>query len=294
MYPRFSIAPINWTNDDDPTLGGDIPLDVCLSEMKDAGYEGCELGNKFPKHPLELADCLRRYNLILTTDWIGTNFTVTDAYDDTLKHFQERVSFLSHFGVEALKVCEVGHAIQQTAAPIFHKSVTFDEAQWKLLIQGLQQAARIARDHGMYIAYHHHLGTGVEKHDAIVRLMNETAPEDVSLLPDTGHLYAAGINPVDIFTQFSTRIKYVHLKDVRKDVMDRARSLKMSFMDAVRAGVFTVPSDGCIDFASIFAVLKDMRYQGWLVVEAEQDPKLAPPLLLAQKAREFLRAQFSC
>ncbi len=294
MHPRFSIAPVNWTNDDDPSLGGDIPLEQCLKEMNQAGYEGCELGNKFPKSEFDLERCLSQFNLTLTTDWIGTNFTLDGALNESLKFFRDRCEFLAHFGVEALKVCEVGHSIQQTARPVFSSKVVFDAQQWRSLVRGLNDAAKIARDHGMYIAYHHHLGTGVQSREEIDRLMNDTTPECVSLLPDTGHLFAASVDPVAVFQTYSSRIKYVHLKDVRADVLAKAHLSNMSFMDAVRAGLFTVPGDGCIDFPRVFSLLKEMQYAGWLVVEAEQDPKKAPPLLYAQKARELLRQHFSC
>ncbi len=262
--------------------------------MKEAGYEGCELGNKFPKDQATLTEVLRRYNLTLTTDWIGTRFTIPEHYNESLAHFRTRVEFLKPFGVEALKVCEVGHSVQQTDTPIFSHRVKFSDEQWHALLRGLNEAARIAREHGMYIAYHHHLGTGVEKQDEIERLMQSTSADDVSLLPDTGHLFAANIDPLSIFKHYASRIKYVHLKDVRRTIFDHAKSTEMCFMDAVRAGVFTVPGDGSIDFIPLFATLKAMNFSGWLVVEAEQDPKKAPPLLLAQKAREWLRHNFSC
>ncbi len=292
MHPRFAIAPINWTNDDDPSLGGDIPLLQCLTEMKEAGYTGCELGNKFPKQPAELADLLHRFDLTLTTDWIGTTFTVQNSFRDSLNHFKERVQFLQPFGVTALKVCEVGHAVMQTDGPIFATNVSFTADQWSLLLTGLNEASKIASDHGMYIAYHHHLGTGVQNNEQIERLMHECA--SITLLPDTGHLFAAGIDPLAIFKKYASRIKYVHLKDVRKNIMQQAQIARFTFMDSVRAGLFTVPSDGCLDFVALFEELKEMDFSGWLVVEAEQDPQLAPPLLYAKKARAFLRQHFEC
>lgn len=294
MVVRFCIAPINWTNDDDPSLGGEISLEQCLTEMREAGFDGCELGNKFPKEISALSDCLSRFNLTLTTDWIGTEFTVDNAFESTLDHFARRCAFLKNFGVEALKVCEVGHCIQQTSQPIFSTWVTFSNEQWRRLIKGLHKAGEIAQDHGMYVAYHHHLGTGVQTERDIDRLMDQTDSSSVTLLPDTGHLYAAHIDPLSIFKRYGSRIRYVHLKDVRKEVFTWAKSQPVSFMDCVRAGLFTVPGDGCIEFAAIFAELKRHQYDGWLVVEAEQDPNMSPPLPLARKARELLRDHFSC
>lgn len=293
MAISFSVAAVNWTNDDDPSLGGDISLEQCLTEMREAGFAACELGNKFPKDIGELKDCLSRFGLSLTTDWIGTTFTVEGAFQSSLQHFRERVEFLANFGVRALKVCECGHGIQQTNLAVFHSHVAFSKNQRQLLIKGLTEAAIIAADFGMYIAYHHHLGTGVQNKIDIDWLMQETDEKLVSLLPDTGHLFAAGVEPYDIFSRYIDRIKYVHLKDVRPAQLTTAYEQRLSFMDAIRAGLFTVPGDGAVNFKPIFDLLKIQTFDGYLVVEAEQDPKLAPPLRYAQMAREFLRQHFN-
>lgn len=292
MSINFAIAPINWSNDDDPNLGGEIPLEQCLDEMVRAGYQGCELGNKFPKNLSQLKKTVNHYGLQVCSDWIGTELTQKSRYNDTLEHFSRRVEFLRELGVKALKVCECGHSLQQSEKPIFSTKVRFSVEQWNALFAGLERMGEIANKAGMYVAYHQHLGTGVESEHELDRLMANTDPKCVTLLPDTGHLYAAGMNPVEIFDRYRERINYIHLKDVRKNILIEAKRKGYSFMDAVRAGMFSVPGDGCIDFAPIFKLLKKTNFSGWMVVEAEQDPKIAPPFLYARMARLFLKNHF--
>ncbi len=294
MSIRFAIAPINWSNDDDHTLGANISLQQCLEEMVKSGYSGCELGHKFPKNPLKLKKTVDTFGLQVTSDWIGTELSVKGRYEQSIADFKARVNFLKPLGAKALKVCECGHSIQQTNNPIFSTKVEFSDAQWHLVSQGLNRMGEIARKANMFVSYHQHLGTGVESEEQLHRLMSTTDPELVTLLPDTGHLLAAGMNPLDIFFRYLSRIKYVHLKDVRGEILAIAKQKNLSFMDAVRAGLFSVPGDGSINFAPIFKLLKKNHYQGWLVVEAEQDPRKAPPYLYAKKARQFLREHFQC
>ena len=290
MSIKFAIAPINWSNDDDHELGGDIPLEQCLSEMREAGYDGCEIGNKFPKSSDALIAIQKQYSLAITSDWLGVEFT-SRSQQEELDKFRSKIPLLKKVGIQALKVCEVGHAIQQTGLAIFHNKVQFSTDQWDRLIGGLNAMGDIANEHSMFVSYHHHLGTGIESEHDIDQLMTKTDSGLVSLLPDTGHLLAASADPLTIIKRYIERIRYVHLKDVRTNIMSQSVERRYSFMDAVRAGLFTVPSDGDIDFTPIFSLLKD-RYQGWLVVEAEQDPAKAPPLLLAQKARKYLATYF--
>lgn len=289
MPIQFAIAPINWSNDDDQTLGGDISLEQCLFEMRQAGFVGCELGHKFPKTVELIKEALKNYNLQITSDWIGTKLTEPEFYDQTIEDFKTRVIFLKQLGVKALKVCECGHSIQQSHKPIFSTKVEFSPRQWNLLFKGLNHMGQIAHDAGLFVAYHQHLGTGVENKQELNCLMANTDPELISLLPDTGHLFAAGIDPLETFSVYIDRIKYVHLKDVRQHIWEESKINNLSFMDAVRAGLFSVPGDGAINFTPIFELLQKNNYAGWLVVEAEQDPKKAHPLTYAHKARQFLR-----
>jgi inosose dehydratase len=159
---------------------------------------------------------------------------------------------------------------------------------WKKLVDGLHELGKLAAEKGMKIVFHHHMGTGVQTYEEIRKLMELTDPELVYLLVDTGHMVFAGGDPVELIKEFGPRIKHVHFKDLRKDVMERSFKDDLSFLNSVKLGVFTVPGDGTIDFVPIVKALDEIDYKGWIIVEAEQDPKLAPPLEYAIKARNYL------
>jgi inosose dehydratase len=199
------------------------------------------------------------------------------------------MKFLQAMGAKVIVVCECGHSIQGQPLPILENKPPFTPQQWQALIQGLHEIGRLAKENEMTIVYHHHMGTGIQQQEDIDRLMQDTDPALVSLLLDTGHLYFAGNNPLVTLQKHHSRIKHVHLKDIRRDVLKLTKERRLSFLDAVRAGVFTVPGDGCIEFDPIFQGLFNTNYQGWWVVEAEQDPDKAIPLVYAKMAREYLR-----
>lgn len=289
MQIKLGIAPINWCNDDDPNLGKDISFEQCIQEMSLAGYTGTELGNKYPRDPVVLKNALKHKGLQLSSAWFSTFFTDPAQYETTLSRFMEHLSFMRALGASFINICECGHAIQGTDIPVLSpQKPEFSEEQWGLLIKGLHAIGRIANDYQVKLVYHYHAGTGVFYHNEIDQLMENTSPELISLLLDTGHAAFAGINPVDLVNQYGSRISYVHLKDIRAEVLHQVDTKQMNFMDAVRAGVFTVPGDGSIDFPAFFNALKKYNYSGWMIVEAEQDPAKAAPLEYAQKARAFL------
>ena len=164
-----------------------------------------------------------------------------------------------------------------------------DEEGWRRLTSGLDALGREARRAGLRLTYHHHMGTVVQSAAETRRLLAGTDPKLVSLLYDTGHFLVAGEDPLAMLREFGPRVAHVHLKDVRADVLRRVKAEGLSFLQGVRQGLFTVPGDGCIDFAPIFAELERLGYSGWLLVEAEQDPARANPLEYARKARGFIR-----
>lgn len=289
MRIKLGIAPINWSNDDDPNLGKDISFEQCIQEMSLAGYIGTELGNKYPRDPSVLKNALQTRGLQLSSAWFSTFFTEPEEYESTLSRFMEHLSFIRSQGASFINVCECGHAIQGTDLPILSPNKPeFSQEQWGKLIQGLHVIGRIAHDYKIKLAYHYHAGTGVFDEDEIDHLMDNTSPELISLLLDTGHAAFAGIDPLDLISKYGERILYVHLKDIRAEVLNNVEIEQLNFMDAVRAGVFTVPGDGSLDFPPIFKALQKYNYSGWMIVEAEQDPAKAPPLEYAKRAYDFL------
>lgn len=288
---KLGIAPIAWTNDDMPELGAENTFEQCISEMALAGFEGTEMGNKYPKDPQVLKKALSLRGLKVCNAWFSAYLT-TEPLQETVDAFIKHRDLLYELGAKIIGAAEQGHSIQGLKdIPVFAGKPIFTEEEWKRLADGLNYLGKLAQDKGMILTYHHHMGTGVQTLEEIDRLMSMTDPNLVYLLYDTGHLVFSGEDPLEVVKKYAARIKHVHLKDVRKDVLEKVKSEDMSFLDAVRAGVFTVPGDGMIDFAPIFKVLDDTGYEGWMVVEAEQDPAKANPLEYALKAREYIKAK---
>ncbi|MCK9547815.1 MAG: myo-inosose-2 dehydratase [Sphaerochaeta sp.] len=286
---QLAIAPIGWTNDDLPELGGEIPFEQCVSEMALAGFVGSEVGNKYPRDTDVLKRALALRGLQICNAWFST-FLTTNPYEEVERDFVEHCTFLKEMGATMVGVAEQGNSIQgRQDLPVFDAKPVNTEEQWKLLCEGLDRLGAKAKEMGMTLTYHHHMGTGVQTAAEIDRLMESTDSELVGLLYDTGHLVFSGEDEIAVLKKWLSRIRHVHLKDVRKEKREAAIAGKWSFLKGVKEGVFTVPGDGCIDFEPIFTILKDSGYQGWWVVEAEQDPALANPLEYALKARTYIR-----
>jgi inosose dehydratase len=285
----LGITPTGWTNDDLPALGDEISFEQCVSEIALAGYQGCSVGHKFPTDPEELRAALDLRGLRVSEPWHSTYFTVAGMDRQNLEGFERQMAFIGEMGGTDIGLAELGHAVHQQPIALKPNKPVFSDEQWKLLVEGLNRLGGIATEQGMRLCYHHHMGTGVQTREEVDRLMAETDPDHVHLLLDTGHLYWSGDDPLALARDHGDRIKHVHLKDIRRDAMERCDELGLPFLDAVRAGVFTVPGDGDLDFAPILAALDDAGFEGWLIVEAEQDPAKAHPLTYAKKAREHLR-----
>lgn len=291
---KIGIAPIAWTNDDLPDLGKENTFEQCISEMALAGFTGTEVGNKYPKDPAVLNKYLSLRGLSVASTWFSA-FLTTKPYEETAKAFIAHRDFLNAMGAKVIVVSEQGHSVQgKLDTPIFgHKYVMNDE-EWKLLCDGLNKLGALAAEKEMKVVYHHHMGTVVQTTAEIDRLMANTDPSLVYLLFDSGHLVFSGEDMLAVLKKHVKRVKHVHLKDIRPDVLKDVHEKNMSFLQAVRAGAFTVPGDGCIDFASVFDVLETNGYEGWLLVEAEQDPAKANPLEYALRARKYIREKAGC
>ena len=286
---RLAIAPIAWTNDDLPELGGANTFEQCISEMALAGFEGSEVGNKYPKDPQVLKHHLDLRGLTICNAWFSS-FLTTRPYAEVEAAFLAHRDFLHAAGARVIGAAEQGHSVQgRQDVPVFEGKPRFTDDEWKLLAEGLNRLGARAREKDMTLTYHHHMGTGVQTSEEIDRLMHMTDPALLSLLYDTGHLVFSGEDYQAVLQKHLGRVRHVHLKDVRTPVLDRVKSQKMSFLAAVKAGVFTVPGDGGIDFTPVFRMLQKGKYRGWMVVEAEQDPALANPFEYALKARRFIR-----
>lgn len=285
----LGIAPIGWTNDDLPELGAENTFEQCISEMALAGFEGSEIGNKYPKDPILLKTALELRGISICNAWFSTYF-VSKPFSDTVEAFKEQCEFLASVGAKVIGVSEQGNSVQGLMnTPIFTGKPVFNSNDWDKLTHGLNILGKIAFEKGITLTYHHHMGTGVQTLNEIDTLMASTDPTLVYLLYDTGHLVFAGCDILEVARKYAKRIKHIHLKDVRENVLFKCETENLSFLEAVKRGVFTVPGDGMIDFKPIFEFLADSGYVGWMVVEAEQDPGKANPFEYALKARKYIK-----
>ncbi|UFJ42678.1 myo-inosose-2 dehydratase [Brevibacillus humidisoli] len=289
---RIGIAPISWVNDDISGLGDHYSQDQVLSEMASLGYISTEMGRLFMQDPPALKEKLAEYGIQLASKFVGTLFTDADRLDEELHSFGNWVKYLKEMGCEHVIVCEMGGSMHwDPRRPPGTKDVKrFTDEEWKNLVNGLHRAATLAQAAGMQLVYHPHAGTAVETVDEIDRLLASTDPELVHLLYDTGHALYGGYDPLELLQKYYERISYVHVKDVRRDILETVRREQIDFRTAVLKGMFTVPGDGCIDFAPIFRELVQRNYDGWVIVEAEQDPAVAHPYTYAKLAKEYLDA----
>lgn len=279
MTIRIGANPIGWSNDDMRELGGETPLEVCLAEAREAGFEGMELGHKFPREPAALRNALAPFGLACVSGWYSAELLNRDA-EAEMEALRPHLDLLRAMGCDVLVFAETSNAIHgDRTIPLSRRPVLPAES-WAEFGRRMTDVAERTLAEGVRLVYHHHMGTVVQSGDDIDRLMAATG-EAVHLLLDTGHATWAGADPAELAHRYRHRISHVHTKDVRRGVMDEARRKDWSFLDAVVAGVYTVPGDGFIDFVG---VLKELEgYSGWVVVEAEQDPAKAHPLTYAKR-----------
>ncbi|OFQ83595.1 myo-inosose-2 dehydratase [Enterococcus sp. HMSC065H12] len=286
---QLAIAPIAWTNDDMPELGSENTFEQCISEMALAGFTGTEIGNKYPKDPEVLEQYLNIRGLKVASAWFSA-FLTTKPFEETAEAFKAHRDFLHAMGAKVIVVAEQGHSIQGImTAPVFDDKPVFTDEEWKKLAEGLEKLGDLAHEKDMEIVYHHHMGTGVQTTEEIDRLMEMIDPDKVKLLFDTGHLVFSGENPIAVYNRHQDRIKHIHFKDIRQETAEEVEKEKDSFLNGVKKGVFTVPGDGMIDFTPIWTAIHASDYEGWIVVEAEQDPAKANPFEYAVKARSYIR-----
>lgn len=291
LKAKLGIAPIAWSNDDLPQLGGDTPLSTCLAESHLAGFQGVETGGKFPKTSEELIPILREFRLELVSGWYSGTL-LDNTVEEEIKKSLPQMQLFRDCGATCLVYGETAGTIQnQQHIPLVNRRRLTD-AQMAEYGEKLSRFGEFCMDYGVPLAFHHHMGTAIEDQHDIDRLMAATNNK-VGLLFDSGHLVFAGVDPMTILAKHGERIIHVHTKDIRKDVLATLDWNKDSFLDAVLKGVYTVPGDGGIDFIAIINKLAQIGYQGWFVVEAEQDPAKAPPLKYARIGNGTLRKALS-
>lgn len=284
---KLGIAPIAWTNDDMPDLGAENTFEQCVSEMALAGFTGCEVGNKYPRDTAVLKKALELRGMQICNAWFSS-FLTTKPYEEVEKDFIEHITFLKEMGAKVVGMSEQGHSIQGTDKPIFEAKYVMNDEEWDTLCTGINKLGKVAKDMGIKLCFHHHMGTVVQTEEEIDRLMANTDPELFGLLFDCGHLAYCDEDYMSVLNKYADRIRHVHLKDIRPEKVEQVKREHLSFLQGVRLGTFTVPGDGVIDFKPIFDVLEKTGYEGYVLVEAEQDPAIANPLEYAIKARKYI------
>ena len=285
---KLGIAPIAWTNDDMPDLGKENTFEQCVSEMALAGFTGSEVGGKYPTDTKVLKKTLELRGIQICNQWFSS-FLISRPYEETEAEYEKATDFLKEMGAKVIGVSEQSYSIQgNMEQPVWEGKYVMNEEEWKLLADGLNKLGKIAKNKGMTLTFHHHMGTVVQTEEEIDRFMELVDPDLVYLLFDSGHLSFAGIDPEKVLKKYVNRVKHVHLKDIRREMVEKSREERWSFLRGVREGVFTVPGDGDVDFGPIFRILEEAAYEGWVVVEAEQDPAKANPLAYAKKARAYI------
>lgn len=288
---RIGANPIGWSNDDLQEIGGATTLETCLAEAREAGFEGMELGHKFPREAKALQAALAPFGMACISGWYSAELLLREPAEE-MRHLRAHLDLLKAMGSNVLVFAETSNAIHGNRAMQLSQRPRMAKEAWKRWGERLTAVAEATLKEGVRVVYHHHMGTIVEDEADIDAMMTQTG-EAVHLLLDTGHATWGGADPAVLAARYRARISHVHAKDVRKAVMDQARREDWSFLDAVLGkgadlGVYTVPGDGMVDYPAVFRALPG--YSGWVVVEAEQDPEKAHPLTYAKKGVAHLKA----
>ena len=277
---RFGTNPIAWANDDDRSIGADIPTSRILEEAgRQIGFHGIENGNRWPDDPEALRALLAGYGLTFISGWYSTNLLVQSVQAE-IAACQSHLAKLTHNGCKVMIVCETSNAIHGDPSKPVNDRPRLSEAEMTAFCDKLEEFAEYLAGQGVTLVYHHHMGTIIESPDEIDALMAGTGPH-THLLFDAGHCAFGGGDPLAVLSRHVGRVRHFHAKNIRPDIVARVRAERLSFLQGVVAGAFTVPGDqeGGIDFGPLLKVLAGAGYDGWIVIEAEQDPKVRNPLL---------------
>jgi inosose dehydratase len=290
MLIQFGVAPIAWTNDDLPELGKENSLEKCLSESRLAGFDGTEMGGKFPKDAARLKQVLNDHELSLVSGWFSGQL-LNKTVAEEKQRIRQQMNIFLELGAPVIVYAETTNSAQSLIdTPLSQRPALSDDAIMAYA-EKLSELAEFMKAEGLPIAYHHHMGTIIETAHDVDVLMNNSS-SSLGLLVDTGHCVFAGDNPIRLIETYRERINHVHMKDIRKPIWEQVKQQDSSFLNAVLKGVFTVPGDGFIDYQAVANALRDISYSGWVVVEAEQDPSIANPYEYSKKCLEHSQQVF--
>ena len=277
LRAKLGISPIAWWNDDDVNLSDDVSLEEALRQASVAGFIGMETGQRFPMNMQELGPILDKYNIQVCGGWFSGELLTGDIEQEK-ERIEQQLQFFKAADAPCIVYGEVSGSVQSKRDKALSQKPVIDEAEMAFYGRKVSDFAEYCKKQGMPLSYHHHMGAVVENETELDLLMKHSS---IPLLFDAGHMAFAGGDNMRVIDNHHKRITHVHTKDVRKCVMQTIDKTKQSFLDAVVKGVFTVPGDGDIDFTALVRQLAGYDYEGWFVVEAEQDPKQNPPLEMA-------------
>ncbi|NKB77485.1 MAG: myo-inosose-2 dehydratase [Gammaproteobacteria bacterium] len=275
MKLKFGMSPISWSNDDLPELGGDTPLETCLRETRLAGYSGTELGGKFPQDEVTLRHVLKEHDLQLVSGWYS-GLLLNNSVEEELERVKPQLELYGALDAPVLVYGETFNTVQNRRLDPLNRKPILPESDFPAYGERLTRLAEYCESQGVPLTFHHHMGTGVETERELDLTMINTG-EAVGLLIDTGHLVFGGGDILQVIEKYGHRVNHVHAKDIRADILKTVDKEHDSFLDCVLRGVFTVPGDGMIDYYAVMQALANHSYQGWVIVEAEQDPAKADP-----------------
>ena len=286
MKIKLGIAPIAWSNDDMPELGGDTPIEQCLEEASQAGFTGIELGGKFPRNPGITNFLLDKYDLKMPGGWYGSLLRTRSAQEEWVA-MQDHLNLLKLVNADVFVFADVSGSIQGNQTKKLSARPFMEDNEFIEYCKKINEISNRLNDHGIPMSYHEHMGTIIQTEHDVDRFMNNTN-ENTFLLYDTGHLLFAQANFERVLKNYVQKINHVHCKDIRKNILENSLKNDLSFRESFLDGVFTVPGDGCIDYDPLFKILYENNYEKWLIIEAEQDPKKANPLEYAKIGYNYL------
>ena len=286
MKIKLGIAPIAWSNDDMPELGGDTPIEQCLDEASSAGFTGIELGGKFPRNPGITNFLLNKYKLKMPGGWYGSLLRTRSAEDEWVA-MQDHLNLLKLVNADVFVFADVSGSIQGDQAKKLSTRPTMEDDEFAGYCKKINDISNRLNDEGIPMSYHEHMGTIIQTENDVDRFMNNTN-QNTFLLYDTGHLLFAEANYERVLKNYISKINHVHCKDIRQNILKNSLKNDLSFRESFLDGVFTVPGDGCIDYEPLFKILYENNYDKWLIIEAEQDPKKANPLEFAKIGYNYI------
>jgi inosose dehydratase len=286
----YGTNPIAWSNDDDQTLGADIPLEQCLAEAAEIGFDGIEKGHKMPSEPAALKAALAPHGLRFVSGWHSLNL-LARSVEDEKRAIQPHLDLLKAMGSTVCIACETSNAIHGRDDRPLADGPELHPDEWARFGAAVEAIAEFTAAQGLTLVYHHHMGTVVEAPHEIDHFMESTGPA-TRLLLDTGHCFFGGGDPAELARKYMPRVGHIHAKNVRPAVMAEVEAEHLSFLEGVRRGVFTVPGDpeGGVDFPPVLRIAAEHGYSGWIVIEAEQDPAVREPLRYQSMGLETLKA----